>query len=430
MATATANLIGTDADEPPAAPCRLTSQQTTLRELSDRLVDIQQPLRVLDAVRWDDRVENAFFAAGAGRQPLVGRDYYADRPLRFDPDAKRRELRDLERDVRRRLGPDHAAGGILLRMSGEYRQVVDLLEARGTPAFGALSARLYGGAPDRCLSASGGREPPEGAHAGVFSGDSGPPLAEETAQALPAPVAAAALQQRLTTYFGDAPVTVRLSDALVADAAAGGRCLRVRRDARFTFRDVRLLEVHEGWVHLGTTLNGLRQPICTFLSKVAPSATRTQEGLAVLTEVLAGASHPERVRRLTNRSRAVALAANGATFLDVYRFFLAEDYSPPDAYHGAVRVFRGSLPEGGGPFTKDLCYGSGLAEVSAYLAEAVCSGVDGILLLFSGKTSVDDVPALLQLAAEGLLLPPRFLPPPFADQDVLAEALPRPTKIR
>ena len=54
--------------------------------------------------------------------------------------------------------------------------------------------------------------------------------------------------------------------------------------------DLRLLEVHEGWVHLGTTLNGQSQPVCTFLSKGPPSSTLTQEGLAVLTEVFAFAS--------------------------------------------------------------------------------------------------------------------------------------------
>src|SRR3546814_9747867 len=42
-------------------------------------------------------------------------------------------------------------------------------------------------------------------------------------------------------------------------------------------RDVRALEVHEGLVHVGTTLNGLNQPICTFLSKGPPSSTVRSE---------------------------------------------------------------------------------------------------------------------------------------------------------
>src|SRR5262249_3509015 len=172
------------------------------------------------------------------------------------------------------------------------------------------------------------------------------------------------LSGRLSGYFDEGtPVRVRLSDGIIADAAAGCDYIKIRQDARFTPRDVRLLEVHEGWVHLGTTLNGAGQPVCTFLGKGPPSSTMTQEGLAVLTELLTSASHPGRVRRLTNRAAAVALAERGANFLDVFRFFLDEGYSPKESYQQTTRVFRGSLPEGCGPFTKDLCYSKGFVLV-------------------------------------------------------------------
>jgi len=36
----------------------------TVRELSDRIVTAQKPIRVLDAIKWDAGVEEAFFAAG------------------------------------------------------------------------------------------------------------------------------------------------------------------------------------------------------------------------------------------------------------------------------------------------------------------------------------------------------------------------------
>jgi uncharacterized protein (TIGR02421 family) len=183
---------------------------------------------------------------------------------------------------------------------------------------------------------------------------------------------------------------------------------------------VRLLEVHEGWVHLGTALNGQRQPVCTFLARSAPSSTLTQEGLAVLTELLAFASHPARVRRLANRVEAVALAEGGANFLDVYSFFLRQGYAPRDAYHQAVRVFRGSLPEGCGPFTKDLCYSKGLALVYNFLRLAVRRGKANLIpLLFCGKTHLGEVKQLAQLVEEGLVAPPRYLPPPFADLHAL-----------
>jgi len=230
------------------------------------------------------------------------------------------------------------------------------------------------------------------------------------------------LSGRLKDYFGDhcAGVRVQVSDGIVADAAAGSDYIKIRSDAHFTAREVRLLEVHEGWVHLGTTLNGQNQPVCTFLSKGPPSSTVTQEGLAVISEIFAFASHPGRVRRLTNRIEGVAMAEAGANFLEVYRYFLQEGYDPHESYQHTMRIFRGSLPEGCGPFTKDLCYSKGFVLIYNYIRLAVSRGmVRRVPLLFCGKTNLADIKLLDQLVEEGLVEPPRFFPPPFADLQAL-----------
>jgi hypothetical protein len=41
-------------------------------------------------------------------------------------------------------------------------------------------------------------------------------------------------------------------------------------------------------------------------------------------------------------------------------------------------------------------------------------------LLFCGKTNLDDIKTLALLAEEGLLAPPRYVPPPFANLQALA----------
>src|SRR2546430_2020486 len=87
-------------DDPPPRP--LPSYRTTARALSDRLLAIVRPIRVLDAVRWDESVGRTFLAAGGRDLPSIDRDSY--RPLRFDVATKRRELLDLEREADRRLG--------------------------------------------------------------------------------------------------------------------------------------------------------------------------------------------------------------------------------------------------------------------------------------------------------------------------------------
>ena len=229
------------------------------------------------------------------------------------------------------------------------------------------------------------------------------------------------LTHRLQEYFQEpGAMRVKLSDGIVADAAAGSDSIKVRSNAQFSPREVRQLEVHEGWVHLGTTLNGQMQPVCTFLSKGPPSSTITQEGLAVITEIVAFASHPARIRRLTNRIEGVAMAEAGANFLEVYRYFLDEGYGSRESYQHTMRIFRGSLPEGCGPFTKDLCYSKGFVLVYNYIRLAVSRGMlRRVPLLFCGKTNLADIKTLAQLVDEGLVVPPRYLPPQFADLHAL-----------
>src|SRR6266852_8482936 len=304
------------------------SYRQTVRALSERLVEAQRPIRVLDAVKWGEEIERAFFACGGRELPPVTLDYYRTHSLRFDPDTKIEELNGIERDVVRRLGENDTVGQILARMCREYRALVWMLARRGTPDFGKMSEQLYGSAGDcihpelPCLVEVGRRmaalldgltcDDPLGGKSRVFG----------------APRAAGLLTARLNRYFQNpAVVRVRISDGILADAAAGCAYIKIRSSARFTAQDLRLLEVHEGWVHLATTINGQRQPFCTFLGKGTPSSTVTQEGLAVLTELLASASYPQRLRRLSHRVEAVARAEAGANFLEVYRFFQDEGYA-------------------------------------------------------------------------------------------------------
>lgn len=397
-------------------------QTDSIRQLSDRLVEAQRPIRILDAIKWDASIAEAFFAAKCREQPPVDRAYYESRPLGFDPDAKRQEFHALERDISRLLGQFNPIGVIMRRMCREYRTVLRMLEARGTPEFVGRSQELYGSASDVFHS-----QDPSLADLGRMMSDlinnlgSQGHLCEEP-RTIPAPQAVELLQARLERAFGQFPdhaARVVLSDGIVADASAGSDYIKLRAEATFNERDLRLLEVHEGWVHLGTTFNGQSQPVCTFLSKGPPSSTVTQEGLALLMELIAFTSHPDRLRRLTFRITAIDMAENGATFLDVFRALCEQGLTEQDSYQLASRVFRGSLPACG-PFTKDICYSKGFVLVYNYVQLAVRKGMlHRIPLLFCGKTTLEDMRLLAQLVDEGVVIPPRFLPPQFADLSAL-----------
>lgn len=398
--------------------------RSAVRDLSDRLVEAQRPIRVLAAIQWDESVGRQFIAGGCRSLPNIGPEWYAARrPLGFDPERKRGEFSDLERDIVRRLGQMSPLGAIMRRTCREYRSVVDMLEARGTRDFGRRSQELYGSAADAfhagepTLAELG--EMMEGTLGRVSASDE----IREEPRDIPANRAVELLGSRLQAVYPEAALRVRLSDGIAADAAAGADYIKLRDGAFFSERDLRVLEVHEGWVHLGTTINGAAQPWCTFLGKGAPSATVTQEGLAVLTEVMTLSSTPARLHRLVNRVRAITLAEDGAGFMDVFAFFRDKGYDEQESFKYAARVFRGT-GLAGPPFTKDIAYIKGFVLTYNFLRLAIAQGkLDRVRLLFAGKTVIEDMGVLAELLAEGLLVAPRHVPPLFADLRGLAALL-------
>lgn len=305
------------------------------------------------------------------------------------------------------------------RMCREYRMVIRMLEGRGTPELGRISQELYGSASDAFHAGD-----PTLTDLGIMLSESltniGIDLGREP-KTIAAPEAVAILQERMDQAFpDDRAVRVFESDGIVADAAAGADYIKIRSDAKFNQRDLKILAVHEGMVHVATSLNGQHQPICTFLAKGPPSSTVTQEGLAILMEVITFASYPARLRKLTNRTRAIQLAESGANFLEVFEFYRGEGYTREESYTNASRVFRGSSAEGL-PFTKDLAYLKGFILTYNYIQLAVRKGkLNQIPLLFCGKTTLEDMRTLNQLVDEGLVVPPRYLPEPFADLNALS----------
>ena len=403
-----------------STPRQPLEYQQTIRALSERIVQAQTPIRVLDAIKWDDAVGKAFLKGKGKVMPAVDRAYYDNRPLPFDSAGKKLEFQNIERDITRQLGQFNPVGQIMRRMCKEYRMVIRMLEARGTADFGLISQELYGAASDAFHAGD-----PTLADLGLMLSDylnnidNRGDLKDE-AKTLTAKDAVLLLQERLAAVFGDETIRVFESDGIVADAAAGADYIKIRSDALFNSRDVRALEVHEGMVHVATTLNGLNQPFCTFLAKGPPSSTVTQEGLAILMEVISFISYPTRLRKLTNRTRAIHMAEEGADFLEIYRFYREQGFSEQSSYTNGSRVFRGSTPDGL-PFTKDLSYLKGFILIYNYIQLAVRKGkLEQIPLLFSGKTTLEDMRTLRQLVDEGLVVPPKYLPPQFRDLNALS----------
>lgn len=400
----------------------LMDYQNVIHELSERIVIAQKPIRILDALKWSYDIQLHFFKHKCKKLPCVDTSYYLEKnPLQFDPQKKIAEFHEIERSIRRQLGQYSGVGSIMQRMCHEYARVVEMLLARGAPQFTEISQELYGSSEDAFHVGAPTLKDLATLVTTTLSNIKGQIDTEADIKKYSSDETVQILGKRLTSYFYDKKTaSVELSDGIIADASAGAERIKINKNLTFSERDIRIFEVHEGWVHLGTTANGMSQPVCTFLSKGPPSSTITQEGLAIITEVFTFASYPGRLKRLTNRIIGVNMAEEGADFLDVFNFYRDQGMDEEHAYYSTTRVFRGSTPDGG-PFTKDLSYSKGFILIYNYIRLAVQRGlVSQIPILFMGKTTLEDIHILSDLVDEGIAIPPKYIPAQFKDLAALS----------
>ena len=63
----------------------LTEYQQAIRELSEKIVNAQKPIRILNALKWDREIQEYFFKHKFKKLPPVNREYYLEKvPLDFD----------------------------------------------------------------------------------------------------------------------------------------------------------------------------------------------------------------------------------------------------------------------------------------------------------------------------------------------------------
>jgi uncharacterized protein (TIGR02421 family) len=375
---------------------RLTAAATLLRKA-------EKPVRVLRAVAWSPEVAERFFAAGAKELPQV---VYT--PLDAAP------VHEAVKAARALLDGDGPVQAWLHRIADVIAVAADMLAAIGTKEFHRLSVKLYGSPQADLLECD--VRPLDLARMLDYVLSSFHNLEINLDSKGEERTSAAELGERmgavLGRHFGDAAPKIELVDHLSSNALAGARYIRIRKTATFSDRDLAQLVQHEAFVHIATSLNGAAQTAFPILGAGHPGTTRTQEGLAVFAEIISGAMDPSRLLRLADRVLAIQMAMDGADFLQLYEFFRERTHDNFSAFENARRIVRGGLVTGGAPFTKDSVYLEGLVRVHNFLRIAVQeTRVDTIRLLFAGKMDIEDMPAITTLAANGLCVFPRFLPP-------------------
>lgn len=374
--------------------------------LDARMVDAVRGIRLLTLMSWPASEQAAFLADLARGQPRLPRHAYP----KHDFSAQRRELAE----VAAAADTDHPLGAYVAESARSWDVAAQLLESLGTQAVTAHSIALYG-RPDEKLP--GGPSTREAARHFIA-------IADELDRELLAPaehveISATALQLQLQSdldrFFDGRVIEVVLDPDLIAKAAAGATRLRLRAGAAYSDYDREQLYHHEALVHSLTALNGREQPVLASLALASPRTTATQEGLATFAEQITGSIDIERMKRLSLRIDAIAMALDGADFLEVFRYFVDAGQGEAEGFASAQRVFRGVPVTGGAAFTKDAVYLRGLIGVHTFFRWALRHGQLRLCrLLFAGKMTLADVLRFEPLFGAGdqapILLPPRWLP--------------------
>jgi len=371
--------------------------------LDARMVKAARGIRLLSLASWPATVQAPFLESFARGQPQLPQIEYAK--LEFGD-----ERRELEA-IGEQADPAHPLGRYLIESTRSWAVAAQLLEALGTPAAGAHALTLFG-TPDEALPGNGPTTREAARHfisiANELDSDL---LAPEEQVPISATALRLQLQADLDDFFDRRVITVELDPQLIAKAAAGATRIRLRLGAAFSDYDRRQLYHHEALVHSLTALNGREQASLPSLALSSPRATETQEGLATFAEQITGSIDIERMKRISLRIEAVAMALSGADFVEVFRYFIGAGQSAEESFSSAQRVFRGVPTGGGAAFTKDTVYLRGLIGVHTFFRHALQQ--DQLRMcrwLFAGKMTLADVQAFAPLFESGVLAPPRWLP--------------------
>ncbi len=358
--------------------------------------------RLLEAIAWPREAEERFFARGARELPVVAYD--------IDRDGHEARIAEVDAALATVDGDDPVAEWVRRSL----QSMIDanrLVLAAGTTEFYRISRDVYGGARTR-FHGTGARNLDLAEHLlerlrvhGWDEAEDADPVIYSDAEF------AAELSRRAATEHPGLELETRVDDRVTAKVLAGSSRVRIRRGATFSEWEAGGLWHHEVETHVLSAQNGALQPEVPFLRSGGPRSTRTQEGLAVFSELHQHCLAVPRMERLAVRVQLVEKAEAGGDFLDLYRFLLERGSDPRDAWLDAQRVCRGGRVEGGAPFTKDACYLAGLLDVQSFLSVVARGGFrDELELLVSGRIDLADLHALVILRREGILQRPRFLP--------------------
>ncbi|HSJ28817.1 MAG TPA: tyrosine/phenylalanine carboxypeptidase domain-containing protein [Acidimicrobiia bacterium] len=350
----------------------------------DRLID-RELTRISEMHR--------FLVALTPTNTSQAREVYLAEPS-VPPRFEYRDLGDLPEQVRDAAvavdvthASDPAIRHLFEQKRDELKLQAEMLMARCTDEFLPMSIELFGSVRPRLLETA------------QHILRSLPPVRAANRGCLDAAAVATAMRAALDRYLTDdaPPVAVVVRDDIAGVMVSNGDVL-IGDSVSVAPSRLDGLVAHEIDTHVLTYLNGASQPL-QLMSAGLAGYEETQEGLALIAEVVVEGLTRSRLRQLAARVVAVHRRIQDASFSEVHEELVDIGFSPSGAFGIAMRVFRS------GGLTKDAGY---LRALQA-LAEHLAHGGD-LDALWMGKIALHDLSIVEELRERGLLVPPARTP--------------------
>lgn len=374
-----------------------------IQRLDDAVVHASKKIKVLNALAWPVGVEEKFLEGWRKGNPRLPE-------IKIQPPDVMDSIKELDVIVQK-CNQDDPVEKFLAETALSYANAGRMLMHVGTPEFTRYSTKIYG-RPDTVYKLQG-ITAVDGAKFFLEVTDKliGNSNIQTTETDISATEFASWLKTEVDEFFQHDSVDVTVDEKMSSKALAGATRIRVRSSALFSQLDKDQLLNHEAFVHTATQLNGRKQTNLKSLGLGAPRTTRTQEGIAVLAELITNSIDISRLRRIALRVIAVKMALDGADFIELFKFFLDAGQSEEESVKSAQRIFRGGSVKGGVVFTKDAVYLQGLIEVHTFLRVAIRDNKPNLVRnLFAGRLNMADALRLDPLFQSGWLIPPVYMP--------------------
>jgi uncharacterized protein (TIGR02421 family) len=319
------------------------------------------------------------------------------RLISLDPELEKRKLFNIKLE-----NIDHPTLAFLLRDKRmELEKQLTMLEERGTKRFLHTSSSIFGEVDQVVKSC---------AVSLLNNGIANEQPEHQTVDAQEFAYQAELELMKYRPYFPSLNLRVKIKDN-VNGLIVSGPELSVGKNLSISSARMNALIQHEVGTHMLTYCNGNMQPLGLMYSGFA-GYEETQEGLAVLSEYLAGGLDNNRLKILAARVLAVESLINGADFIETFNLLYKEyGFKSKTAFIISMRVHRG------GGYTKDSIYLKGLIQVLDFIQQ----GGD-LSLLFGGKFALDHLPLIEELTHVRILKKP-MLPSYLQSEETKAKLM-------